>query len=278
MRLAVPASEVRRAQALRYRVFYEEMSAVADFRTRQTRRDADRFDRFCDHLLVIDHARKSRALGRPAEIVGTYRLLRQDVAEDAGGFYSAGEFDLAPLLRRKPGLNGSSSSAAPACFPNIATSGRSSSCGTASGPMCCRHGVDVMIGCASLEGTDPEKLALPLSFLHHHCRAPEEWRVARARATARRDEPHAGARRSTRRRRSARCRRSSRDICGSAPIVGDGAVIDRQFGTIDVAIVLPVAAIAARYVELLRRRRRPLCRQARAEAGRRAARRRLIRT
>ena len=40
-----------------------------------------------------------------------------------------------------------------------------------------RHGFDVMIGCASLEGTDPEKLALPLSFLHHHCRAPEEWRV-----------------------------------------------------------------------------------------------------
>ena len=43
-----------------------------------------------------------------------------------------------------------------------------------------RHDIDVMIGCASLKGTDPEKLALPLSFLHHHCRAPEEWRLARA--------------------------------------------------------------------------------------------------
>ena len=31
-----------------------------------------------------------------------------------------------------------------------------------------RHNIDVMFGCASLDGTDPDRLALPLSFLHHH--------------------------------------------------------------------------------------------------------------
>ena len=41
---------------------------------------------------------------------------------------------------------------------------------------------DVMLGCASFDGTDPERLALPLSFLHHYAAAPEEWR-ARAHAS-----------------------------------------------------------------------------------------------
>jgi putative hemolysin len=31
--------------------------------------------------------------------------------------------------------------------------------------------------------------------------------------------------------------------------IGDGAVIDREFGTTDVLIVLPVSAIQKRYVE-----------------------------
>ena len=77
-------------------------------------------------------------------------------------------------------------------------------------PACCRryrnkrtvellwHGVwsyvrqnnfDVMIGCASLEGTDPDRLALPLSFLHHFARAPEDWRADALAAPPRRDEP-----------------------------------------------------------------------------------------
>ena len=67
------------------------------------RRDICPFDKFCDHLLVIDHAAVNR-FGKPkAKIVGAYRLLRQDVAARHGGFYSAGEFDIAPLLARHPG-------------------------------------------------------------------------------------------------------------------------------------------------------------------------------
>src|SRR5690242_12276724 len=79
VRLAGSAAEVRRAQALRYSAFYEEMSAVPDARTELMRRDADRFDAICDHLLVLDYANLSRPLLRQRpEIVGAYRLLRQD--------------------------------------------------------------------------------------------------------------------------------------------------------------------------------------------------------
>jgi len=98
VRLARTSAEIRQAQKLRYEVFYKEMSAVADATAYIARRDIDLFDAVCDHLLVIDHG--ARQVRKAPAIVGTYRLLRQDVAERTGGFYSAGEFDVGSLLAR----------------------------------------------------------------------------------------------------------------------------------------------------------------------------------
>lgn len=105
-----------------------------------------------------------------------------------------------------------------------------------------------MFGCASLEGTDPDKLALPLAFLHHFARAPEPWRVSAlgARAVAMDRMP----------KTDIDIKRAMRElpplIKGYLRLgawVGDGAVVDRQFGTTDVLIVLPVAGINERYVQ-----------------------------
>src|SRR4029079_3917554 len=98
VRLADTAAEVRQAQKLRYRIFYKEGSAIPNPARLFARRDIDGYDAICDHLLVIDHADRG-ALNRPAG-VGTYRLLRQTLAEDYGGFYTAGEFDIGALLAR----------------------------------------------------------------------------------------------------------------------------------------------------------------------------------
>ncbi len=103
VRLASSPREIDAAQAIRYRVFYEEMSAISDAETRARKRDADRFDEICDHLLVLDHALVPGEDGElPPEdpeslkkVVGCYRLLRQDVAERHGGFYTASEYDIA---------------------------------------------------------------------------------------------------------------------------------------------------------------------------------------
>ena len=102
VRLAHSPREVKRAQKLRFKVFYEEMSAIADVQTQMTRRDRDAFDAICDHLLVIDHDTRTKS-GDPA-IVGTYRLLRQDVAARHSGFYSASELDVGRLIGRHSGL------------------------------------------------------------------------------------------------------------------------------------------------------------------------------
>ncbi len=244
VRLARTAAEVRRAQKLRYDVFYREMSAVADTALSFAQRDIDLFDAVCDHLLVVDHG--AHQLRKAPAIVGTYRLLRQDIAERTGGFYSAHEFDVGSLIARRPDLKflelGRSCVQPP--YRNKRTvellwHGIWS--------YVLEHRIDVMIGCASLDGTDPDRLALPLSFLHHYARAPEGWRTGALQE------------------RYVEMDRMPKDVVSPkaalqllpplikgyvrlGAFVGDGAVIDRQFGTTDVLIILPVSEIRARYL------------------------------
>ncbi len=85
LRLAESEAEIRAAQALRYRVFYEEMSAKPTPEMSRWRRDFDSFDEYCEHLVMIDHAIGPGAAG----VVGTYRLLRRAAAARRGQFYSA---------------------------------------------------------------------------------------------------------------------------------------------------------------------------------------------
>jgi len=244
VRLASTSAEIRRAQKLRYDVFYKEMSAVADTRAYFARRDIDLFDAVCDHLLVVDHA--APKLRKSAAIVGTYRLLRQDVAERTCGFYCAGEFDVGSLVGRHRDLKflelGRS------CVQPYYRNKRTVELlWHGIWTYVLEHRIDVMIGCASLDGTDPDCLALPLSFLHHYARAPEPWRTAAL--------PH---------RYLELNRMPKAEIAPKAALqllpplikgylrlgafVADGAVVDRQFGTTDVLIILPVSAIKSRYV------------------------------
>src|ERR1700730_15263793 len=103
VRLAQQKRDVKRAQKLRYRVFYRDGTAIADAATLLARRDKDGFDRICDHLMVIDHAAKP-SIGCRQPGVGTYRLLRHEVAERNSGFYTEDEFDIASLIDRHSGL------------------------------------------------------------------------------------------------------------------------------------------------------------------------------
>jgi putative hemolysin len=245
VRLARSAAEIRRAQKLRYDVFYKEMSAVADTAAYFARRDVDLFDAVCDHLLVIDHA--ALTLRKAPAVVGTYRLLRQDAAERQGGFYSAGEYDVASLVARHRDLRflelGRS-----CVLPPYRNKRTVELLWHGIWTYVLEHRIDVMIGCASLEGTDPDRLALPLSFLHHYARAPEPWRTA------------ALPRRYLELNRMPKAAVAPKAALQLLPplikgylrlgaFVGDGAVIDRQFGTTDVLIVLPVSAINSRYVD-----------------------------
>ena len=242
VRLARSGEEVKQAQRLRYRVFYEEMSAVANVRAMFSGRDRDPFDRICDHLLVLDHA----SVNAP-EIVGTYRLLRQEIAERRKGFYSAGEFELAPLLGRHPDR----------VFLELGRSCVLKPYRTKRTVELLWHGIwsyvrqhniDVMIGCASLEGTDPRVLAPQLGLLRKAAATPEEWRVralpGRGVSIEQLADPGGVS-------DMAALRELPPLIKGYLRLGGyvcEDAVIDRQFGTTDVFIVLPVERINTRYI------------------------------
>lgn len=247
-RLAVSAKEVRRAQRLRYRVFYEEGHAKPSARARLSRRDIDPFDEFCDHLLVLDHAVAAKPFRKKKpKVVGTYRLLRREVAESGLGFYSASEFDIAPLLARQPEAR-------------ILELGRSCVLEAYRSRMTLallwqgiwayigHHRCDVMIGCASFAGTDPEALSLPLSYLHHNARSCPEWSV-RPRAGLRSCMDRMAPETIDARKAMRRMPPLLKGYLRLGATVGDGAVVDAAFGTTDVFVVLPVGRVSNRYVD-----------------------------
>ena len=247
VRLATTKKAIRKAQRLRYKVFYEEGGAKADRTAALIRRDICPYDAACDHLLVIDHAAVNR-FGRPkAKVVGTYRLLRQERAEAHHGFYSAQEYDIAPLLARHGGKRflelGRSCVLAPyrskrtleLLWRGIWAYAK-------------HYRIDALFGCASLEGTNPLAHAVGLSFLSHFAAASEEWSVRAL------DQRHVSMQMLI--RDSVDKRRALAALpplikgylrCGAK--VGDGAVIDHQFGTTDVFIIMPVAELDLRYIE-----------------------------
>lgn len=241
--------EVQACLCLRYRVFYEELGATPVGDMAERKMDGDRFDSICDHLVVVQKG------GAPAhdaillsdgELIGTYRLLRQEVAERNAGFYTQGEFDIAPLIAAHPDLRflelGRSCVLKPyrtkpvveLLWQGIWNYVR-------------HHDMHVMLGCASLEGTDPEDHAIALSFLAE-ASAPDSWAV-QAHGTNRVDM-----------KRLPRGQIDQRQALKSLPplikgylrlgcYIGSGAVIDAQFNTIDVLIILPVSRINPRYFQ-----------------------------
>ncbi len=239
VRLATTGTELRAAQTLRYRVFYEELGAIADPATRRGRKDEDRFDRFADHLLVVDSARSTES--HPC-VVGCYRLLREEAARRAGGFYTEDEYDLSPLRARRRLLELGRSCIAPAyrngaamqlLWQGIAVYQE-------------RHGIELMLGCAGLPGTDIAAVAGPIRHLHEHHLAPLGMRPVAHSHRRVAHEPFA----SEVSDRATALRNLPTLIKGYLRVgamIGEGAVLDEAFNTIDVCIVLPTERIGERY-------------------------------
>ena len=239
LRLAESEAEIRAAQALRYRIFYEEMAAQPTPEMARQRRDFDSFDEYCDHLLMIDHAIAPGAAG----VVGTYRLLRRSAAERRGQFYSIDEYDISKLL----------------AFPGeILELGRSCIAldhrqrtimqlmWRAIADYISYHDIGLMFGCASFPGTDPAQHARAFSYLYHQHLAPANLR------------PRALPGRYVDMNMMALDKVNARTALTKLPplikgylrlggFVGDGAVIDPQFNTIDVSIVVATERVTGKY-------------------------------
>lgn len=244
VRLAETTADIDAAQALRYRIFYERLGARPLPETAFRRRDVDQFDNHCDHLLVLD---QSRGTGR---VVGTYRLIRRATAARLGGFYSAKEFDISAVV-----LHGGEVLELGRSCVDPAYRNRSAMQllwrGIAAYVF--HYDIVMMFGCASLPGTNPDALSMPLSYLHQNHLAPPALR------------PRALADRYVEMCRLRPCAIDATGAMAALPplikgylrlggFVGDGAVIDEQFNTTDVCIVVKTDLVTEKYSRHYERR------------------------
>lgn len=245
-RLATGRAELLAAQELRYRVFFEEQGAVAGPTLRRARRDVDRFDGLADHLVVID---RSRTTARGPAVVGCYRLLRESVARCGGGFYSEAEFDLRPLLARpRADAGGELLELGRSCVdPDYRNGTVMQLLWRAIAVYLDTHGCSLLLGCASLPGTDVAVVAHQVRYLHEHHLAPMGLRPVALAARRVAHEPFAAEGYDPK----AALRALPPLIKGYlrlGALIGEGAVLDEAFNTIDVCIVLPTERIGARYL------------------------------
>lgn len=239
VRLAENPSEIEEAQRLRYKVFYLEYGAQADDETKKQERDFDSYDDITDHLIVMCAHKTTNV----EKIVGTYRLLRQEIAEKHKYYYSGNEFDLSKLTqsgqkllelgrscvldeyRTKPVLN--------LLWQGIAD-------------YISIHNIDLLFGCASFHGTDIDAIKTELSYLYHFHATPNEI-APRALDALRVDMNIISKNEIDERRTFATLPPLIKGYLRLGASIGDGAVIDEQFNTTDVCIVVQTKLMSSRY-------------------------------
>lgn len=234
VRLAQTLEEIEEAQRLRYKVFYKEQGAKPCLEVKNQEKDFDSFDGHTDHLVVLNEDKV---------IVGTYRLLRQKTAEKIGRFYSDDEYNLTNLIKSGQSLLELGRSCVLAEYrtqPVLNTLWQ----GIAD--YITDHKIDILFGCASFQGTDVKAIAKQLSYLHHF------------HATDKSISPVAIESRYVNMNIVEKSTIDERRTFVSLPplikgylrlgaTIGEGAVIDEQFNTIDVCIVVQTSLMTERY-------------------------------
>lgn len=251
IKVAETQEEVMQAQSLRYQVFYDEYGADPIKDMAEVKRDYDSFDDVSTHLLVIDTNSKDGD-----EVIGTYRMFLQDVTEEGGAnlhpFYTETEFDISKLKKKGNRLMEVGRS----CIKDgYRTRFAIQLLWQGIGAFIFAHNVDFLFGCASFEGyVDPQELALPLSYLHHFHLAREEIRpetlpdLFHSIDLMPKEEIN------------------PKEALKFLPplvkgylrlngVIGEGAMVDNQWNSVDVCIMVETASLSAKHVDYYRRDR-----------------------
>ncbi len=236
VRLAEDENDLRAAQRLRYQVFIEEMGGTGPMVDHFNKLECDAFDSIFDHLLLIDRRRDESSIDH---VVGVYRLLPDTRVGAAGRFYCDDEFDLTPLRQSNR---------------RLLELGRSCIHPTYRGGVGMLHlwqgladyvlrkKIEILFGAASFHSADPMHWVQPLSWLHHHHRAPPALRVQ-----ARHPSGFTPLAPETLYRKAALMQMPSliRAYLRLGGMVGEDVYIDHAFQTTDVCIILDTATMSA---------------------------------
>jgi putative hemolysin len=240
VRLASSPKEIHRAQSIRYKVFYEEYGATPNEEMLREKRDIDSYDSVTDHLIVVDND-----LPEDKKIVGTYRLLRREVAEKHGQFYTSDEYNIQPLLDFGQDILELGRSCV---LADYRTRPILQKLWEGIAHYVVDHNISLMFGCASFHGTDIEPLKDQLSYLYHYHLAPPEL------CPRTKDEYFVDMNIVEKDELDVKAAFISmppllKGYIRLGAYIGDGAYIDEQFNTTDVCIVMPTSLVREKYVK-----------------------------
>ena len=247
VRLAVCEDDIRGAQRLRYAVFVEELGAGGDLVDHENRLERDELDPFFDHLLLIDRNRDPKT---HEHVIGVYRLLTSDRAQALGRFYCDSEYDLSALRAsgRKLVELGRS------CVHRDHRRGAAMlHLWNGLADYVLSRGIEIMFGVASFPGTDVDRHAMALSYLHHFHLAPPALRV---RCLPQHFQPMdlIAPEAIDQTAAQAAIPPLIRAYLRLGGFVGEGAFIDRAFNTTDVCLIMDTSAMSDKHREFYTRK------------------------
>ena len=159
VKLAENSLEIDAAQALRYKVFFQEMQAKPSTEQIKSKRDIDEFDYYFDHILVVDHSKSGKIYDK---VVGTYRLNRGNYKGKKGFFYTSGEYDLSKLIN----LDANILELGRSCVDKRYRNGKTMQLLWAFiAQYVIKYDVKIMFGCASFPGTEVDIHKSALAYL-----------------------------------------------------------------------------------------------------------------
>ncbi|MBL4802033.1 MAG: GNAT family N-acetyltransferase [Emcibacter sp.] len=248
VRIARTKEEIIAAQKLRYKVFYEELQAKPSPEMAEEKRDFDDFDLICDQLLAFDTTKS----GDDA-VIATYRLLREEKVDSIHDFYSFQEFDLSNLDNdhfREMMAGRQLLELGRSCVREEYRSNNIIQLmWRAIVKYIVQHNVGCLFGCASLEGVIQGDLELPLSYLYHKYKTPDAFNIPALPERYQKMnymEWDDIDKRKAKRQLAPLVRGYARLGC----YIGDGAVVDEQFNTTDVLILLLTDRLRERGAQL----------------------------
>ncbi len=239
IRMAQSPAEVRAAQALRYHVFCEEMGSKSTAEMTAARREFDSFDPHCEHLLVFD----LKKAGSPDSVVATYRMMRREAAARRGQYYSSGEYDVSRILA----YPGEVLEVGRSCVhPGYRRGSTMQLLWRGISEYVFYYDIQILFGCASLPGIDLDANALPLTYLYYNHLAPPELR-ARALPELYVDMRRVAPEAVDEQKAKAMLPPLIKGYLRLGGFVGDGAVIDEDFNTTDVCVMVKTDCLTEKY-------------------------------
>ncbi|UZD92055.1 GNAT family N-acetyltransferase [Cognatishimia activa] len=238
LKLACTEEDILAAQHLRYQVFVQELGGQGDLVDHEAQLEKDEYDPHFDHLMLLDTTRGETV---KEQVIGVYRLLRDDMMPKIGRYYTEGEYDLTVLKESGRKLMELGRSCLHADYRGGAAmyllwNGLADYVN--------KHGVEILFGTASFHGTNIEELKESLSMLYHRHLAPDDLRV-----------------------RAVDKHYQNMNLCAEADInrvkamrdvpalikgylrlggnIGDGAYVDHEFNTTDVCLVMDTEKLNA---------------------------------